>query len=75
MLLPRNPLYDLLVCSQATDFIAGLRVDFVDSVDHIVQQTTAIRLLFRTVSSWHSLTARDGDSRQTQFNVREGGSA
>jgi hypothetical protein len=36
---------------------------FVDPVDHIVEQTTAIRHLLHTVSSWQPAAIR-GDSRQ-----------
>lgn len=52
--------------SQATDLIAGLTCGIVDPIDHIVQQTAAIRLLLHTVSSWQPAAGRTSPSPATE---------
>jgi hypothetical protein len=76
MPLPKNPLYLLLVVLKPPTY-RRITCGFVDPVNHIVEQTTAIRHLLHTVSSWQPAAIRTYYRRRrrqpaTQFSVQGG---
>lgn len=58
MSLLKNPLYVLLVVLKGHRLRRRITCGFLDPVDHIVEQTTAIRHLLHTVSSWQPAAIR-----------------